>query len=103
MKRFRVIYDGGHFIGSLDCDSYEEAISTAESIYFEWLCGEAEYLSIDMNNFGNLSKDQIDNWNEMIYDCEVFVTEIDAADNEIGRWYVDDEWLTSIGWSELPR
>ena len=103
-KRFKMIYDGGHFVDGIEFDNFEDAKDNAIETLVLWMQEETYGWKFDENGVPHPTEVQIENWDYMIGDCCVCVVE---WNEETGGWEdVDDAWYPSyedkyeIGWME---
>lgn len=106
-KRFKMIFDGGHFVDSIEFDDFDGAKNDAIETLILWMSEECYYWEHDENGVPHPTEAQIENWDTMINDCCVYVVE---WDEETGEWEdMDDAWFPSyedeyeIGWMEWER
>ena len=103
-KRYKMLYDGGHFVDGIEFDDFEDAKDNAIETLIMWMAEESYFWERNENGIPCLTELQIENWNWMIGDCCVCIVE---WDEEAKDWEdVDDAWYPSyedeneIGWME---
>ena len=97
--KYKMVYDGDHFIDSIEYDSLEKAIASAEDTLGEWACEEMSNWKCDDKGFPQPTEEQIENWDYMIYNMGVWVVPADCdGDIDNAIWTPPDELRKQIGW-----
>ena len=112
MKRYIVVWNIKDCCDStrIEFTTLEAAKNEAKDIFYEWMNDEQDNWSVifseDKDGYIPVpTKDQIEEWNNMINNCYVYIRELDKNGNIINKedyykfWLSDDE-LKEIGWME---
>lgn len=108
MKRYIVIWNTEDCCDSTryEYKTLEAAKNEMKEIYLEWLTAEQMNWNINKESFKPIpTEDQIEEWDNMIDNCYVYIRELDKDGNIINKedyykfWLSDDE-LKEIGWME---
>ena len=96
---YRMVFDMGHSVDGIDFESFDAAHNDALETLVQWMCEFTMEHKIESNDISTWTKDQIEEWDYMIYDCSVCVTKYDPDTDEYYTcWepsYADEE---EIGW-----
>ena len=95
---FKMIYDGGHFIDGMDCDTGEEARDAALETLCEWMAEEQGTWKSEKP-----TPLEIERWNWMIEEMMCWIQVYDPETDDYDDTYLTDEDLESIGWKEIPE
>lgn len=108
MKRYTVVWNTEYCCDSIRIEftTLEAAKNEVKEIYLEWLTAVQMNWNINKENFKPiLTKDQIEEWDNMIDNCYAYIRELDKNGNIINKedyykfWLSDDE-LKEMGWME---
>lgn len=106
-NRYKMIYDGGHFVDGIEFENFEDAKHDAIETLISWIVDEVYYWNFDENHMPHLTERQIEMWDTMINDCCVYVVEWNEEKNDYDD--MDDAWFPSyedeneIGWMEWDK
>lgn len=109
-KQFCHVFDVGHSVDGVEYDDFEEAKSWAIDTLVQWVVDEQAKWPVDEKGKPHPTEKQIEDWDQMIEDCCVYVVE---WDEDAGDWGdVDDAWFPShedetnaewLYWEELKQ
>lgn len=112
MKRYIVIWNTEDCCDStrIEFTTLEAAKNEAKDVYYEWMSNKQDNWSVifseDKDGYIPApTKDQIEEWDNMIDNCYAYIRELDKNGNIIDKenyykfWLSDDE-LKEIGWME---
>jgi len=104
--KYKMIYDGDHFIDSVVHDSLEAAICDAEETLMLWAGEETSDWKYDSEkNILAPTEEQKEHWDYMIYNMGCYVVEYDPETGYQGDYLDDALWpksqgqLDALGWS----
>jgi hypothetical protein len=103
-SKFRYIVDGDHFIDGFDAADLKDAQNGAIETLILWMQEESCDWAFLPDGTPNPTEDQKENWDYMIYNCGVWVEELDP---ETGKWEEvwspSDEDCDRIGWKTFAE
>lgn len=112
MKRYIIIWNTEDYCDSIRIEftTLEAAKNEAKDVYYEWMSNKQDNWSVifSKDKDGYIpapTKDQIEEWDNMIDNCYAYIRELDKNGNIINKedyykfWLSDDE-LKEIGWME---
>ena len=111
MSKYIVIWNTEDCCDStrMEYETLEAAKNEAKEIYLEWSIAEQMNWTVMVSENGKEYKlapteDQIEEWDYMIYNCYVYIRELDKngniIDDEDYEYWLSDNELKEIGWME---
>lgn len=94
---WKVIWDTDSCCDSFSAESFEEAENAALDTYILWMCQEVSEWKSEIP-----SEQERENWNYMIYNCDVSIAKYNPQTDEydICKEFSEQE-LEDIGWKEI--
>lgn len=111
MKRYIVIWSIEDCCDStrFEYETLKDAKYEAKEIFYNWIITEQANWSVIISEDEEryipvLSEDEIERWDYMIYNCYVYIRELDkdgnVIDDEDYEYWLSDEEYEEIGWME---
>lgn len=95
---WKVCWDTESCSDGYDCESFEQAKASAEDTLIEWMTEQVYSYPVD---FKEWSKEQIEDWDYMYWNCDVCIWKYDPDTDEYEEyWSPSDDELEAIGWME---
>lgn len=106
-KKYKMVFDMGHTVDSIDFNSFEAAKADMEDTYIEWMTEECRSWECDENGIPHPTEKQIEDFDYMINEFYCVIIKYDEEseewqDTDYG-YYLPEEEKEQIGWMIFDR
>lgn len=102
---YRMVFDMGHTIDGIYCESFESAKANMEDTYIQWICDETYNWKFADDGTPMPTEEQREAFNYMIYECCCWAAKLDEETGEYedldNAYTLPEDELEALGWKEI--